>query len=110
MKKAYIIGAGGAAKEIYLLIKEINELKPTFDFKGFVDLSLNLFLQIGKTKFDIINEYILMTSIVPSSGHDYTRSASIRLILFLREYLSDASISIKFIFSFSLASPNQPFW
>jgi len=57
VKKVYIIGAGGAAKEIYLLIKEINEIKPTFDFKGFVDLSLNLFLQIGKTKFDIINEF-----------------------------------------------------
>tara|TARA_B110000027_G_C16030048_1_gene260391 strand:+ start:152 stop:796 length:645 start_codon:yes stop_codon:yes gene_type:complete len=57
VKKVYIIGAGGAAKEIYLLIKEINQINRTFDFKGFVDISSKCFLQIGNTQFDIIKEH-----------------------------------------------------
>ena len=39
MKQIYIVGAGGAAKEIYLLIKEINRVNLMYDFKGFIDLT-----------------------------------------------------------------------
>ncbi len=56
MKPLYIVGAGGAAKEIYLLIKEINRSKLTYDFKGFIDVSKEDVLRIGNSKFDIINE------------------------------------------------------
>lgn len=38
MQDVYIIGAGGYAREIYeLLIKPINQLKPTFHVLGFLD-------------------------------------------------------------------------
>ncbi|SFC64497.1 sugar O-acyltransferase, sialic acid O-acetyltransferase NeuD family [Algibacter lectus] len=56
MKPLYIIGAGGGAKEIFLLIKEINEVVPVYDFKGFVDIAIKDFLQIGEHRYDIINE------------------------------------------------------
>ena len=56
MKPIYIIGAGGGAKEIFLLIKEINQVVPVYDFKGFVDISIKEFLQIGENRYDIINE------------------------------------------------------
>ncbi|WP_299259081.1 NeuD/PglB/VioB family sugar acetyltransferase [uncultured Aquimarina sp.] len=56
MKPIYIIGAGGAAKEIYLLIEEINALHRTYDFKGFVDVDNNESLQIGSRKLSIIKE------------------------------------------------------
>ena len=56
MKPIYIVGAGGAAKEIHLLIKEINLIKPVFDFKGFVDVCSEKHITIGKYKYDIIEE------------------------------------------------------
>ena len=60
MRSLYIIGAGGAAKEIFLLLKEINEHKPTFNFKGFVDVSLRDSLQIGAIKYPVINEVVFL--------------------------------------------------
>ncbi|MBU2995980.1 acetyltransferase [Cellulophaga baltica] len=56
MKSLYIVGAGGAAKEIFLLIKEINQLNPIYKFKGFIDVSTQDFLKIGDAKYPIINE------------------------------------------------------
>jgi sugar O-acyltransferase (sialic acid O-acetyltransferase NeuD family) len=38
MKDIVIVGAGGFAKEIYLLIKEINEKELLWNFIGFVDI------------------------------------------------------------------------
>lgn len=61
MKSLYIIGAGGAAKEIYLLIKQINNVKQTYDFKGFIDISKKEHLQIGSKQYNIINETEFLT-------------------------------------------------
>ena len=56
MKPLYIVGAGGAAKEIWLLIKDINEIDKSYKFKGFVDIGTQRFLKIGESQYDIINE------------------------------------------------------
>lgn len=56
MKPLYIVGAGGAAKEIYLLIKEINRSKPIYDFKGFIDVSQKQYLKIGSSQFTVEKE------------------------------------------------------
>ncbi|GAA4279518.1 acetyltransferase [Aquimarina mytili] len=56
MKPLYIIGAGGAAKEIFLLIKEINKVEKVYDFKGFVDVVIEKPLEIGNTKYRTIKE------------------------------------------------------
>ncbi len=37
MKKIIIVGAGGFGREAYYLIKDINKIKPTWDFLGFLD-------------------------------------------------------------------------
>ncbi|MGY3795202.1 acetyltransferase [uncultured Aquimarina sp.] len=60
MKPLYIIGAGGAAKEIYLLVKELNKVDHIYEFKGFVDITTERFLQIGGAQHDIINESVLL--------------------------------------------------
>lgn len=57
MKPIYIIGAGGAAKEIFLLIKEVNAVKNTYEFRGFVDINIKQnTLSIGNEKFPILEE------------------------------------------------------
>ena len=37
MKDLYIIGAGGFGREVVWLIERINEVKPTWNIKGFID-------------------------------------------------------------------------
>jgi sugar O-acyltransferase (sialic acid O-acetyltransferase NeuD family) len=37
MSPIYIIGSGGFAKEVFWLIEEINNVRPTFSFQGFID-------------------------------------------------------------------------
>jgi sugar O-acyltransferase (sialic acid O-acetyltransferase NeuD family) len=59
MKPVYIVGAGGAAKEIYHLIKEINISKSTYEFKGFVDFKSGI-LSIGNEQFSIIEESVFL--------------------------------------------------
>lgn len=39
MTELYIIGTGGAAKEIIQLIEQINAVNPTYEIKGFIDLA-----------------------------------------------------------------------
>ena len=56
MKQLYVIGAGGAAKEIYLLIRQINTKKPAFEFKGFIDITASGPLKIGKKAFPVYEE------------------------------------------------------
>jgi len=61
MKPIYIIGAGGAAKEIFLLIKETNKVKPIYEFRGFIDINIKSnALQIGNKKFPVLNETIFL--------------------------------------------------
>lgn len=61
MKSIYIIGAGGAAKEVFFLIKEINTVKITYDFKGFIDINIkNDTLSIGNKTFPILEESIFL--------------------------------------------------
>ena len=38
MKKIYIYGTGGFAKEVYFLIHEINKVKATYEVCGFIDI------------------------------------------------------------------------
>lgn len=45
MKKIYIVGAGGFAREVAWLIEEINEINPTWEVVGFIDENIDL---IGK--------------------------------------------------------------
>jgi sugar O-acyltransferase (sialic acid O-acetyltransferase NeuD family) len=57
MKPTYIVGACGAAKEIYFLIKRINHAKPRFNFKGFIDLNpVHNELKIGAETFSVFDE------------------------------------------------------
>jgi len=57
MKPTYIVGAKGAAKEIYYLIKRINHAKLTFDFKGFIDLDPEYsVLKIGSENLSVFDE------------------------------------------------------
>jgi len=61
MKPIYIIGAGGAAKEIYLLVKEINAQKPQYDFKGFIDvIEKEVKLLVGGKSFSVFAETIFL--------------------------------------------------
>lgn len=54
----YILGSGGFAKEVWLLIKAINEKSPQFDFKGFVDASSSegQKVVIGQEQFPVLSE------------------------------------------------------
>ncbi|MBY0452732.1 MAG: hypothetical protein K2P92_06825 [Bdellovibrionaceae bacterium] len=54
----YILGSGGFAKEVWLLIQVINENSPEFEFKGFIDLVTpeNQNVKIGSNQFPILNE------------------------------------------------------
>ena len=57
MKKIYIFGTGGFAKEVYFLINEINSVKATFDVCGFIDIDPKIdHLQIGAHKFEVYDE------------------------------------------------------
>jgi sugar O-acyltransferase (sialic acid O-acetyltransferase NeuD family) len=57
MKPTYIVGARGAAKEVFLLIKRINKAKRTFNFKGFLDLNPdNNQLNIGSESLPVLDE------------------------------------------------------
>ena len=56
MKKIYIFGTGGFAKEVYFLITEINKQKVRYDVAGFIDIKPGPLLQIGKNKFEVLEE------------------------------------------------------
>ncbi|NNE33125.1 MAG: hypothetical protein HKN40_12235 [Winogradskyella sp.] len=63
MKPTYIVGANGAAKEIFLLLKAINKIELQYDFKGFIDLNPKKpTLPIGKENYTIFNEEDFLTS------------------------------------------------
>ena len=57
MKKIYIFGAGGFAKEVYFLITEINKEKASFEIGGFIDVEPKINeIQIGKNKIAVFDE------------------------------------------------------
>lgn len=57
MKKIYIFGAGGFAKEVYFLIHDINKEKPTYAIGGFIDVKPSVtHLQIGSAKIEVHDE------------------------------------------------------
>lgn len=61
MNPTYIVGASGAAKEIYYLIKRINQAELTFDFKGFLDLNPeHNELKIGSEIFSVFDESLFI--------------------------------------------------
>jgi sugar O-acyltransferase (sialic acid O-acetyltransferase NeuD family) len=57
MRPIYIVGAGGAAKEIFLLIKEMNAQKSVYDFKGFINkIEKEEKTLVGKKVFSVFSE------------------------------------------------------
>ena len=57
MKKIYIFGTGGFAKEVYFLIHEINKEKATFDVSGFIDIHPSVQqMEIAADKFNGFDE------------------------------------------------------
>lgn len=62
MKQLIIIGAGGLAKEVYFLVKEINKMKKTWQFLGFADKEdfgkeiIDGYTVIGDDEF-VLNEF-----------------------------------------------------
>ena len=63
MTDLFIIGTGGAAKEIIQLIEQINAVKPSFDIKGFIDLNIKSDnIIFFKKSFSLINESQFITS------------------------------------------------
>lgn len=57
MKKIYIIGSGGFAKEVVFLIQDVNKLKgENYEFGGFVDISTEQKRMIGKKAYPIIQQ------------------------------------------------------
>lgn len=57
MKKIYIFGTGGFAKEVYFLITEINKKKKIYETAGFIDIQPTTNqIQIGKDTFDVFDE------------------------------------------------------
>ena len=57
MKPIYIIGAGGAAKEIFLLVREIIAASANYDFKGFVDvIEKDKKMMVGGKSFPVLSE------------------------------------------------------
>jgi len=57
MESIYIVGASGAAKEVFLLIEQINAAKNTYAFKGFIDINpVEKSLQIGKCTYPVFDE------------------------------------------------------
>lgn len=63
MKKAYVLGAGGFAKEVHLLIKRRNE----YEFKGFIEFNPSAqHLKIGDQEFQIHDETKFLSINSPS--------------------------------------------
>lgn len=57
MKKIYIFGIGGFAKEVYFLIQEINKVKATFEVGGFIDINPTFHpIKIGPNSYQVFDE------------------------------------------------------
>lgn len=57
MKKIYIFGTGGFAKEVYFLIQEINHVNYSYEVAGFIDIApTNTSIAIGSKKYEVQDE------------------------------------------------------
>lgn len=57
MKKIYIFGTGGFAKEVYFLICEINKEKKIYEVAGFIGIESSVKqVEIGEHKFEVVEE------------------------------------------------------
>jgi sugar O-acyltransferase (sialic acid O-acetyltransferase NeuD family) len=69
MKKIYIFGAGGFAKEVYFLLTEINREKAAYEFAGFIDVAPKINqLRIGKKEFEIFDEAVFFKKEVAANS------------------------------------------
>ncbi|WP_299123949.1 acetyltransferase [uncultured Winogradskyella sp.] len=94
MKSTYIVGASGAAKEIFLLLKTINNVEHVFDFKGFIDLNpKESTLSIGKNKFNIFNEVDFLKSQKESCNIIFGIAFPERSKLIMEKYKSYSNFS-----------------
>lgn len=63
MKPIYIFGTGGFAKEVYFLIKEINEKSKLYEIAGFIDIEPTISeLTIDSQIFSVITEEYFFAS------------------------------------------------
>lgn len=63
MKPLYIVGASGAAKEIFQLVETINAQQNRYDFKGFIDFNAkSKIYNIGNKSFPVIDETHFLNS------------------------------------------------
>lgn len=61
LKKIFILGAGGFAKEVFMLVKDINSITPTYEFGGFVDINPERNkLNIAGADFEILDQKIFL--------------------------------------------------
>ncbi len=90
MKKIYIFGAGGFAKEVYFLITEINKEKVLYDIGGFIDVAPAIdHIQIGKNKFAVYDEATFFKKNVEADSCFAIGIGSPKIIKKIRdEYLS----------------------
>ncbi|WP_298542682.1 acetyltransferase [uncultured Aquimarina sp.] len=102
MKPLYIVGAGGAAKEIFLLVKEINAVNKMFEFKGFIDLNSNEnTLKIGSSFFPILEE----TTFLETTKENTAIAFGIGDPLYLKKIVSKYTLKNCFNFP-NLIHPN----
>ncbi len=64
-KDIFILGAGGFAKEVYLLIQEVNSLgsKESYHFCGFVDQKVKEAVKIGNQMFPSVVEEVFLNDV-----------------------------------------------
>ena len=72
-KDLYIIGAGGFAREVCFLIKEINQFSldnGKYLIKGFIDINnIGESIMLGKEKYTILSEDNFVSGSANSSAH-----------------------------------------
>jgi sugar O-acyltransferase (sialic acid O-acetyltransferase NeuD family) len=57
MKKIYILGTGGFAREVYFLISDINKVNMLYDVSGFIDINPKIKnVTIGNKQIAVFNE------------------------------------------------------
>ncbi|WP_271856137.1 NeuD/PglB/VioB family sugar acetyltransferase [Patiriisocius marinus] len=88
MINIYIVGAGGAAKEIYHLINSINIETPTYIVKGFVDISKADTLNVAGKEFEIINEKSFLSNFSEKVHVVFAIADTKRLKQIVSEYIS----------------------
>lgn len=93
MKPLYIVGASGAAKEIFQLVQTVNAQHKQYEFKGFIDFNAkNKYHTIGKKKYPILDETHFLNTQTQSCAIVMAIGNSKRLQTVLNSYLKKSNI------------------